>query len=179
MSEYPSGSNEDRKLLAQMPMENLLDYFFLQIRNVWRVDGLYFLEIEKRFGVDAATEIDAEVWKTIATIEAKSLQKVFKVSENPDASTIVDLLRKSSWTLDQPFKTIVTNEKRTTLTVDRCRTQETRLAKGLGEFPCKKVRYGYLKAFAETLNSKATVNCLACPPDKHPKDQWCTWEITA
>jgi hypothetical protein len=29
MSEYPSGSREDRKTLAEMPVEKLLDYFFL------------------------------------------------------------------------------------------------------------------------------------------------------
>src|SRR4030042_988781 len=75
MSEYPSGSTEDRKTLEKMPTEKLLDYFFLQIRNLWRVDGLYFLGVEKRFGTEVATEIDAAVWETMAAIEAKSLQK--------------------------------------------------------------------------------------------------------
>jgi hypothetical protein len=45
MSEYPLGSDEDREILAKMHTEKLLDYFFLQIRNLWRVDGLYFLGI--------------------------------------------------------------------------------------------------------------------------------------
>jgi hypothetical protein len=178
MSEYPSGNREDRKTLAEMPMEKLLDYFFLQIRNIWRVDGLYFLGIEKKFGTEAATEIDAGVWESMAAIEAKSLQRMFKVGENPDVATIIDLLRRSSWALDQPFKTIEINDRRATLSIDRCRTQEARLSKGLCEFPCKKVRLGYLKSFAKTLNSKAEVSCLVCPPDKHPKDLWCKWEFT-
>jgi hypothetical protein len=177
MSEYPLGSVDDRKTLAEMPMEKLLDYFFLQIRNIWRVDGLYFLGIEKRFGTEAATEIDASVWETMATIEAKSLQRMYKIGENPDVATIIDLLRKSSWALDQPFKTIEINDKRATLSIDKCRTQEARLSKGLCEFPCKKVRFGYLRNFAKTLNPKVEVNCLVCPPDKHPKDLWCKWEF--
>lgn len=177
MSEYPPGSNTDRDMLAKMPMEKLLDYFFLQIRNLWRVDGLYFLGIEKQFGTEAATEIDAEVWAAMAAIEAKGLQKMFQVGESPDISRIVELLRKSSWALDQPFKTVETNEKRAILSVDRCRTQEARLNKNLGEFPCKKVRFDYLRIFAETLNPKVTVNCLVCPPDKHPKEHWCQWEF--
>jgi hypothetical protein len=178
MSEYPSGSREDRKTLAEMPMEKLLDYFFLQIRNIWRVDGLYFLGTEKEFGTGAATEIDARVWDSMASIEAKSLQRMFKVSENPDVATIVALLCKSSWALDQPFKTIEIGDNRATLCIGRCRTQEARLNKGLCEFPCKKVRFGYLKNFAKTLNPKVEVNCLVCPPDKHPKDLWCKWEFT-
>lgn len=178
MSEYPLGSVEDREMLAKMPMEKLFDFFFLQIRNLWRVDGLYFLGVEKKFGTEAATEIDAGVWEAMAQIEAKSLQRMFNVSENPDISKIIELLRKSSWALDQPFKTVHVSDKRATLSIDRCRTQETRLGKGLSEFPCKKVRFGYLKNFAKTLNPKVEVNCIVCPPDKHPKNLWCKWEFT-
>jgi hypothetical protein len=178
MSEYPLGSTEDQAMLAKMPKEKLFDFFFLQIRNLWRVDGLYFLEIEKRFGTETATKIDASVWEIMAQIEAKILQRMFDVGENPDVATIIALLRKSSWALDQPFKTIEVRANRATLSINRCRTQETRLGKGLSEFPCKQVRFGYLRNFAKTLNPKAEVNCLVCPPDKHPKKQWCTWEFT-
>lgn len=177
MSGYPAGSSEDREMLKKMSTEKLLDYFFLQIRNLWRVDGLYFLGIEKKFGTEAATEIDAGVWATMAEIEAKTLQKMFNVGENPDVPTIMDLLRKSSWALDQPIKTIEADSTHAVLGIQRCRTQETRLSKGLNEFPCKKVRFGYLKNFAKTLNPNVKVNCLVCPPDKHPKDSWCKWEF--
>jgi hypothetical protein len=177
MGEYPAGSVEDRRMLEAMPTSRLLDYLFLQVRNLWRVDGLYFLGIEKKFGTEAATEIDAGVWEAMAAIEAKSLQKMFHVGENLDVSKIVDLLRKSSWALDQPFKTIEVIDKRATLTIDRCRTQEARLSKGLREFPCKKIRFGYLKNFAQTLNPQVEVNCIACPPGKHPPDFWCKWEF--
>ena len=150
---------------------------FLQIRNLWRVDGLYFLGMEKKFGTEAATEIDSGVWEIMTQIEAKGLQRMFNVGENPDISTIIALLRKSSWALDQPFKAIEVSDKRATLSIDRCRTQETRLSKGLGEFPCKRVRFCYLKNFAKTLNPSVEVNCLVCLPDKHSKDLWCKWEF--
>ena len=177
MSEYPLGNPKDREMLAKMPTEKLFDYFFMQIRNLWRVDGLYFLGIEKKFATEAATEIDAGVWGVMAKIEAKSLQKMFQVKENPDIPTIMNILNKSSWALDQPFKTIEINNERAILSIDKCRTQETRLNKGLCEFPCKKVRLGYLKNFAKTLNPEVEVNCLVCPPDEHPKDLWCRWEF--
>jgi len=178
MSEYPSGSVEDREMLAKLPLEELLDFFFLQIRNLWRVDGLYFLGIERKFGSGAATEIDAGVWEAMAAIEAKSLQKTFKIGENPDVPTIIELLQKSSWALDQPFKAIEISGNKATLSINRCRTQETRLSKNLGEFQCKRVRFGYLKNFAKTLNPKVEVNCIVCPPDKHPEDLWCKWKFT-
>jgi hypothetical protein len=178
MSEYQLGSQEDREMLSKMPIENLLDLFFLQIRNLWRVDGLYFLGIEKKFGTEAATEIDAGVWEAMAQIEARSLQRMFNAGQNLDVPKIIELLRRSSWALDQPFKTIEVNNKQATLSVDKCRTQEARLTKGLNEFPCKKVRFSYLKSFAKTLNPKVDVNCIICPPDKHPQSLWCKWEFT-
>jgi len=178
VSEYPAGSVNDRKILASMPPEKMLDYFFLQIRNLWRVDGLYFLGIEKKFGTEAATDIDADVWKAMAEIEAKTLQKMFEVEENSDMTKIIELLQRSSWALDQPFKTIEIRGKSAVVGVDRCRTQETRLRKGLNEFPCKKVRFSYLTSFAKTLNPKAKVKCLVCPPDHHPKESWCKWEFS-
>jgi len=177
MGEYPPGSLEDREMLTKMPIEKLVDILFLQIRNLWRVDGLYFLGMEKKFGTEAATEIDAGVWEAMAQIEAKSLQKMFQIGENPNIPTIIDLLRKSSWTLDRPFKTVEISDKRAILSINKCRTQETRLSKGLNEFPCKKVRFGYLKTFAKTLNPKVEVNCITCPPEKHPKELWCKWEF--
>ncbi|MEM3617239.1 MAG: DUF6125 family protein [Candidatus Bathyarchaeia archaeon] len=177
MSEYPLGSREDREMLAKIPVEKLMDHFFLQIRNLWRVDGLYFLGIERKFGTEAATEIDASVWEAMAAIEAKSLQRMFGVGENQDISTIMRLLRLTSWALDQPFKTVEVSAEKAVLSVNRCRTQEARLNKGLGEFPCKSVRFGYLKNFAKTLNPNIEVNCLVCPPDKHPQNLWCSWEF--
>lgn len=150
----------------------------MQIRNLWRVDGLYFLGIEKRMNTDVATEIDAEVWEVMAKIEAKSLLKLFNVNQNPDVLAIINLLRKSSWALDQPFKTVEVKDRKAVLAVNHCRTQETRINKNLKEFPCKKVRFGYLRVFAKTLNPKVEVDCLVCPPDKHPDGLWCKWEFT-
>lgn len=177
MNGYRSGSIEDRDMLLNIPIEKSLDFFFLQIRNLWRVDGLYFLRIEKKFGTEAAMEIDAGVWQVMAKIEAKSLRRMFQVDENVGIPDIMRLLRRSSWALDQPFKTIEVGEDRAVLSIDKCRTQETRLRKGLTEFPCKKVRFGYLANFAQTLNPKAEVNCLLCPPDEHPPNLWCRWEF--
>ncbi len=178
MGEYPFGSREDREMLANMPLEKLLDFFFLQIRNMWRVDGLYFLGIEKKFGTEMATEIDAEVWAAMAVIEAKSLKKMFQIGEDPNIATIMDCLRKSSWALDQPFKIVETDSKKAILCIEECRTQEARLSKGLCEFPCKKVRFTYLRNFAKTLNPSVEVNCIVCPPDEHPKEYWCKWQFT-
>lgn len=88
---------------------------FWHFRNLWRVDGLCSLGIAKKFGTEAVTQIDAEVWEITAQIEAKNLQKTFQTPENPSIPQVIDLLRKSSLALDQPFKTIEVNGKHAVL----------------------------------------------------------------
>ncbi len=131
--------SEDRGRIRKLEIERIMDLLFFQVRNLWRVDGLYFLGIEEKFGTDAATEIDANCWSSLAKIEARELKKIFRVVS--------------------------------------CKSQEARLKKGLEIFPCKKVRFGYLKSFAEELSGEFEVVCKVCPPDKKPKEFWCEWEF--
>jgi len=169
----------DREMLLQMLLEKLLDLFFLHIRNLWRVDGLYFLGIEKNFGTEAATKIDADCWKTLAKIEAKDLKRTLGVEKVEDVDTLLYLLRNTSWALYQTKKGVEADSSKTrgVFRVIECRVQQARLRKGLGIFPCKKVRFGYLKSFAEALNPNFEVVCRVCPPDEKPPNFWCEWEF--
>jgi len=169
----------DRGMLENLPLEKLLDLFFLHIRNLWRVDGLYFLGIEERFGTEAATEIDANCWKILAKIEARDLKRTLGIDRVEDAETLLYLLRNTSWALYQTEKAVEvdSSKKVGVFRVVSCRVQEARLKKGLGIFPCKRVRFGYLKSFAEELNPNFEVRCRVCPPDEKPQNYWCEWEF--
>ena len=168
--------DEDRKLIAGISEKKIADFIFLHLRNLWAVDGLYFLGIEERFGTDAATEIDRKVWEIMGKIEARRLRKLFDISGNDIPSTIKGL-RLSGWSLDLEDKEIVVEKNKAIVRNIRCRVQDTRIRKGLGEFPCKNVRWGFLKSFAREFNPNIVVNCNVCPPDKHSDDLWCEWEF--
>ncbi len=168
---------QDRAMLRNLPKEKLLDLFFFHIRNLWRVDGLYFLGIEKEFGTDAATRIDVECWKLMGRIEARNLQEMLGAEER-NITSFMHLLRNTSWVLDQRNKRIEVAKTRGVLRVTDCRTQKTRIRRGLEEFPCKQVRYDYLKSFAREFNPDIKVVCRVCPPMKHPKNVWCEWEFS-
>ncbi len=172
---WPTG--EDLEMLVALPKDKLLDLFFLHIRNLWRVDGLYFLEIEKKFGTEAATEIDANCWKIMGKIEARELKEILDIKKN-DVATLLRILQNTSWALYQTAKESAASPERVVFRVTRCRTQEARTNKDLGEFPCKKVRFGYLQSFAKEFNPNIEVKCKLCPPDAHPKNVWCEWEFT-
>jgi hypothetical protein len=168
--------HRDREMLESMPRDQLLELFALHIRNIWRVDGLYFLGIEERFGTEAATEIDANCWRVMAKLEARSLREILKV-EKVDSASFIYLLRNTSWALYVKEKEERVSEKEAIFRVTRCRTQEARIRKGLGIFPCKEVRFGYLKEFARECDPNIEVVCKVCPPDERPSGVWCEWEF--
>jgi len=169
---------DDIKLLKKLPQEKLLELFFLHIKNLWRVDGIYFLGIEEKFGTQAATSIDANCWKLMGKLEARELKTLLAVKET-NLSALIDALRHTSWALYQTAKETEVTKEKAIFRVTDCRTQKTRLEKGLDEFPCKQVRYGFLQSFTEAFNPDIKLVCKRCPPDKHTEKCWCEWEFTS
>lgn len=168
-------SEADRSLLKSLSEEKLIEVMMCNNRNIWRVDGLYFLGIEDRFGTDAAAEIDAGVWNVMGKLEARTLKKIFDTPDTVD--TVMELLHYTSWALDQQEKVITVENGTGILKILNCKTQLTRLKKGLPEFPCKQVRHNYLKNFAKEINPHIHCKCIVCPPDEHSGDVWCEWHF--
>ena len=170
-------THEDCEMLNNMPLETLLTLFHMHIRNLWRVDGLYFLGIEQRFGTEAATQIDTDCWKLLGKLEARELKNLLKTEQN-DIPALMYALRNTSWSLYQEEKQVETSQSKGVYRVTKCRVQEARIAKAAGVFPCKDVRFSYLKAFVKEFNSNIEVSCRTAPPDKRREGVWCEWEFT-
>jgi len=170
------GREKDRKLLLEIPREKIPDFIFLHLRDLWAVDGLYYLGIEEALDTETATEIDRKVWEVMGKIEARKLKEFFGIEGN-DIPSMIKALRYSGWALDLEDKEIIVEEEQAIVRNVRCRVQNTRIKKGLSEFGCKPVRWGFLKAFAKEFNPEIIVDCKVCPPDKHPDDLWCEWEF--
>ncbi len=170
------GREEDRKLIEDIPKEKLADFVFMHLRDMWAVDGLYYLFIEEAYGTEIATEIDRRVWEVMGKIEARKIKKLFNI--NGDTITdVIKALRYSGWALDLEDKEIEEKNGKGIIRNVKCRVQNTRITKGLDEFGCKPVRKGFLSAFAKEFNPDITLVCNVCPPDEHPDDLWCEWEF--
>lgn len=148
----------------------------MHLRNMWAVDGLYYLGIEEKWDTESATKIDQDVWKVMGKIEARRIKKLFGI-DGDDIESMIQGLRYSGWTLDLEDKEIIVEKNRAILRNTKCRVQNTRISKGLSEFGCKPVRHGFLQSFAKEFNPKIELKCNICPPDKHPEDLWCEWEF--
>jgi len=170
---------DDYIRLTQLGIEKLSKLFYIQIKNIWRVDGLYFQGIEKRFGSEYASEIDKETWSILAKIEARDLKKLFNIENITCIKEFMNLLLNTSWALYQSKKSVEIDEENNIgiFKVLNCKVQEARIKKGLKIFPCKSVRYSYLKAFTNSIDNNMRVEVLSCPPDEKPRDFWCGWKF--
>lgn len=167
----------DTRLIESIPQNKIADFIFMQLRNLWTVDGLYYMGIEKQFGTQEATRIDQFVWEVMGKIEARKIKQFFKMTGS-DIPSMMKALQFTGWALDLEDKEIEIHDDTAILRNVKCRVQQTRIGKGLGEFGCKPVRFGFLKAFAQEFNSNIIVKCHTCPPDDHSQDIWCEWEFT-
>jgi hypothetical protein len=168
--------NEDIKILSLLPKEKIPEYIFIQLRNLWAADGLYFLRIEELYGTEIATKIDAGVWKVMGKIEARKLKEFLGIT-GTDIPSMMKALQYTTWVLDLEDKEIIIKKDHAMIRNIFCRVQNNRKNKGLKEFGCKPVRFGFLKAFAKEFNPDIVVKCTLCPPDKHPTNLWCQWEF--
>lgn len=166
----------DREIIEEIPKDKLSGFIFMHLRNMWAVDGLYYLFIEEKYGTEVATEIDRRVWEVMGKIEARKIKKLFDIKKD-DIPTLMKALRYSGWTMDLEDKEIIVEKNRAIIRNIRCRVQNTRKEKGLVEFGCKPVRMGFLKSFAKEINPDIELKCNICPPDPHPDDLWCEWEF--
>ena len=167
---------KDKEIINQIDKDKIAEFIFMHLRNMWAVDGLYYLFIEEEFGTIDATEIDRKVWEIMGKIEARKIKKLFNIKDS-DVKTILNALKYSGWAMDLEDKEIIIKKDKGIVRNIKCRVQNTRLEKGLPEFGCKPVRLGFLKSFAKEFNPDIQVVCKVCPPDKHPDDLWCEWEF--
>ena len=166
----------EKELIKKIPKEKLADFVFMHLRDMWAVDGFYYLFIEEKYGTQIATDIDRRVWEVMGKIEARKIRDLFEI-KGKDITSMMKALSYSGWSMDLEDKEVIIEKNRAILRNIECRVQNTRLKKGLSEFGCKPVRFGFLKSFAKEINPDIVVKCNCCPPDTHPKDLWCEWEF--
>ncbi|MCJ7722279.1 DUF6125 family protein, partial [Candidatus Bathyarchaeota archaeon] len=63
-----------------MSSQQVADFFN---RSYKAVDGLWFMKVEEKYGFDAALELDNEVWKVMAKIQARKIKSFLGLKNAP------------------------------------------------------------------------------------------------
>jgi len=165
----------NKNILETMSRDDLLRYIDVLSKNILTIDGFYFLAIEKRYGLETAIEIDKESWEKYAVTEAKRIKELLNITDG----SLEDLQRAIQLVAFAPVSAMETAIKdgKLTVAITKCRPQYARTRDGKGEFPCKPVGLAHLSVFAKEVCPKIKTKCVCAPPDRHPKEYYCSWNF--
>ena len=147
-------------------------------KNWLAIDGLWFLEIEKRYGLDIAIECDAAVWKEFSRIEAERIMTRLNLPHDGGLDVLETALHHRLFSLINTYDIRKPEPGVLELFMNSCRTQVARDRKGLPLFPCKTIGLIDYEIFACTIDPKIQVACIACPPDPLVRSYHCGWRFT-
>lgn len=161
--------------LSKLSKEQLLEFIDMQQRNWWNLQNNYILYFDNTYGQEAAVRADAHCFPANAKVQMYRLQKLFGLKQ--DIPSLVDAMVLSTIWANGDFEIYGATETSFRIKVTNCYQQVRRLEEGIGEFACKPAGIAICEAAARVIHPAAEVECLVCPPDKHPPDVWCDWEF--
>jgi len=140
-------------------------------------DGLWFQEVERKYGIDEAIEVDVEAWKKQTKLEAKRILSLLGLSKGGGLDNLEECLKYRMYAFINEQKTVRVDDNTLEFYMESCRVQNARERKGMDFFPCKPVgmvEYGY---FAKEIDDRITTECIGCPPDKVGPGWHCGWKF--
>ncbi|MFX1238554.1 MAG: DUF6125 family protein [Promethearchaeota archaeon] len=169
----------NEELLQELSKEQLINLVKIYGHLLMTIDGWWFLGVEKVLGRDKAIKLDENSWRQYAKTEGVLMKKFFNVENKSKLSlkeSIDIFLLSPIWGNhggEAEFE-----QNKCNISIRDCKSQKERIKHGLGEFPCKGVGIAYAESMKQILNPNLNVKCNVCPPDDHPDDLWCKWEIS-
>ena len=129
--------------------------FFLH--SYTAVDGLWFIEVEKRLGFEAALDLDAAVWAVMPKIQARAIKAMTGQQRGLEALQVC-LTTKLDWEGHAYAATMVDGGRRLTLSVRGCpwlallaKSGRTHLAQAIGTRICQTEYTVWAAEFGEDL----------------------------
>ncbi len=169
---------EAARLLAQLPREELVRIIMDDAKNWLAHDGLWFQAVESAHGMEAAIAADRAAWERFTAVEAKRIMERLGLEPGGGIPALVECLKHRFYARLNVQAVTEATAERAVFVMRDCRVQSARTRKGLPDFPCKSVGIAEYAGFARAIDPRISTRCLACPPDPHPDDLWCSWEFT-
>lgn len=161
--------------LSQLNKEQLIEYVDIFHKNWWNLQNNYILYLNNTYGEEAAVAADAHCFSANARVQAFRLKKFFGLGD--DLQALMDIMVLSTIWSNVNYEINKVSDQKFNIKVTDCHQQVRRLEEGLGEIPCKLAGIAICEAAVNVISPQASVKCLLCPPDEHPDNLWCEWEI--
>jgi hypothetical protein len=163
--------------LDELSREQLIDMLDDFAKNWLAHDGLWFLAVERKFGIDTAMELDRKAWEKFTVIEAERIMKRHNIAKGSGLEGLKKALDFRLYSRLNKQEIIEETENRFVFRMNDCRVQSARKSKGLADFPCKSIGIVEYSEFARTIDPRIRTTCISCPPDEHPEEFYCAWSF--
>jgi hypothetical protein len=164
--------------LQQMSQDQLIAFYDSMCANWLALDGLLFQSAETQEGMDAAKGCNDACWCHYSPYEAHRVKRLLGLEDNCGLVGLQKAieLRLYSRLNRQSFEMLDANTA--IFKTLSCRVQDARMRKSMPSYPCRSAGIAEFTSFASAIDSRIKTECVACPPDEHPKDWWCAWKFT-
>ena len=161
----------------ELTKEEILELLADAAKNWLAHDGLWFQEVERAYGIDAAIELDGKAWQKFTQIEAQRIMKRLKLQPGGGIPALIQALGFRLYAYINKQCIVESSDKHCVFRMENCRVQEARKRKNLPDFPCKPVGMVEYGEFATAIDERIRTRCIACPPGDHPEEYFCGWEF--
>lgn len=141
-------------------------------------DGLWFQEVEKKYGIEKAIEIDIEAWKKQTVLEARRIMNLLNIKKGGGLESLEKCLKYRMYAFINEQKTVWLDNKTLEFYMETCRVQRARELKNLEYFPCKEVGIVEYSFFAAEIDDRIKTEVIGCPPDKIGPGWHCGWRFS-
>ena len=164
--------------MTDEPTHSLTPVLIDAAKNWLAIDGLWFLAVEERFGLDVAIACDVAVWEQFSRIEAKRIKERLKLPEHGGLDALETALKHRLFSYINQYEIIRPDPLTLEYYMVTCRTQDARRRKGLPFFPCKEIGLVDYPLFAAAIDPAIQTSCISCPPDPPLGDFRCGWRFS-
>jgi Family of unknown function (DUF6125) len=141
-------------------------------------DGLWFQAVESSTGMDAAKLINDTCWSHFARMEAYKILQYLKISHGGGLNALRKALRLRIYSTINGHRTAWDDDGSLIFTMEECRVQGSRRRKKMEDYPCKSAGQVEYSQFAIGIDPRIKTDCVCCPPDPTPKEEFCSWRFT-
>lgn len=163
--------------LARLPKERQLSLLDTIAKSWLAQDGFWFQGVEFSYGMNDAKRCNDSTWARFSPFEAHAIKKLLAMGDRPGLEGLAQALNFRMYSRLNRQSMHFENGA-LIFTMDDCRVQAARMRKNLPDYPCKSAGLVEYARFAEGIDDRIRTECIACPPDAHPKAWFCRWKFT-
>ncbi len=164
----------------RMNRKGVLKYLDFLMWHYRLLDALWFLEVEDKYGLEAASKMNEVIWERIGRRAAKDIKEKFELKEK-GVRGVLKALSFFPWMVICDYDISIKNDEEAVLRITRCLPQEARVKRGMKLNPCREMQLREFSAFAKEIDENVEVECIYAPPDSgspRSKDEaWCEWKF--